>query len=201
MTVGVPEADVFAAADRVLERGQRPTVERVRLELGRGSPARVGHLLETWWDALAKRLAGQTRLPALPTTASATFTELWRVAMEEARAVALRELEGQRAAIDAERMQFHADRLRGEQHIHEADQARAAADTARQQVMERLEDLQRLTAQLERQAAEATDRQKSLETQLQAAERERRDLQERLAAQATAAAQARESAAEHVRTV
>lgn len=39
MAVGVPEADVFAAADRVLQRGDRPTVERVRLELGRGSPA------------------------------------------------------------------------------------------------------------------------------------------------------------------
>lgn len=41
MAIGVPETDVFAAADAVLERGERPTVERVRQELGRGSPARV----------------------------------------------------------------------------------------------------------------------------------------------------------------
>ena len=46
MAAGVPETAVFAAADRVLARGERPTVERVRVELGRGSPARIGQLLE-----------------------------------------------------------------------------------------------------------------------------------------------------------
>lgn len=34
MAVGVPEHDVFAAADAVLARGERPTVERVRSDLG-----------------------------------------------------------------------------------------------------------------------------------------------------------------------
>jgi hypothetical protein len=61
MAVGVPENDVFAAADTVLARGERPTVERVRLELGRGSPARVGALLDQWWEQLAGRLRGETR--------------------------------------------------------------------------------------------------------------------------------------------
>ncbi len=51
MAVGVPETEVFAAADAVLERGERPTVERVRQELGRGSPARVGALLDQWGNA------------------------------------------------------------------------------------------------------------------------------------------------------
>lgn len=59
MAVGVPENDVFAAADAVLARGERPTVERVRLELGRGSPARVGALLDQWWEQLAGRLRGE----------------------------------------------------------------------------------------------------------------------------------------------
>ncbi|MNG36411.1 hypothetical protein D3C84_1234310 [compost metagenome] len=57
MAVGVPEHDVFAAADAVLARGERPTVERIRLELGRGSPARVGGLLDQWWARLAERLS------------------------------------------------------------------------------------------------------------------------------------------------
>lgn len=47
--MGVPESDVFAAAGPVLGRGERPTVERVRLELGRGNPARVSGLLYQWW--------------------------------------------------------------------------------------------------------------------------------------------------------
>ena len=40
MASGVPEHEVWAAADAVLPRGERPTVERVRTELGRGSPPR-----------------------------------------------------------------------------------------------------------------------------------------------------------------
>ncbi len=45
MAVGGPENDVFAAADAVLARGERPTVERVRSELGaRQSGA-------GWWAA------------------------------------------------------------------------------------------------------------------------------------------------------
>ena len=40
MAVGVPENDVFAAADAVLARGEPPTVERVRLEPGSVTLAR-----------------------------------------------------------------------------------------------------------------------------------------------------------------
>ena len=71
MAVGVPENEVFAAADAVLARGERPTVERVRLELGRGSPARAGGLLDQLWRRLSERLSGETRLPALP-------SEVWQ---------------------------------------------------------------------------------------------------------------------------
>lgn len=201
MAVGVPEADVFAAADRVLERGERPTVERVRLELGRGSPARVGQLLEAWWDALAKRLAGETRLPALPTAASAAFTELWRVAMDEARAVAQREFDAQRAALDTERAQFEEARSQWSARVTEAERLQGEADVARSQALERLDDVQRLAAQLEQQAAAATERQKALETQLQTSERDRREMQEHLAAREAAATQEREVAAHHLRAV
>ncbi|MBK7145625.1 MAG: DNA-binding protein [Xanthomonadales bacterium] len=89
MAVGVPETEVFAAADRVLARGERPTVDRVRSELGRGSPARVGQILEQWWDALAKRLAGETALPELPPAVASAFRTLWQQAMTAATTVAL----------------------------------------------------------------------------------------------------------------
>ncbi|WP_269669722.1 DNA-binding protein [Pseudomonas putida] len=42
------------------------SVERVRLELGRGSPARVGSLLNIWRGLLAKRVQGETRMPGMP---------------------------------------------------------------------------------------------------------------------------------------
>lgn len=81
MAVGVPEHEVFAAADAVLARGERPTVERVRLELGRGSPARVGGLLDEWWGRLAQRLRGETRLPSLPVEVSQAFVAVWQQAI------------------------------------------------------------------------------------------------------------------------
>ncbi|BDU21591.1 DNA-binding protein [Dyella sp. GSA-30] len=94
MANGVPEHEVWAAADAVLARGERPTVERVRTELGRGSPARVGQLLEQWWEHLAQRLKGHALLPELPGEVAQAFAEAWRLALAHADTtaqVALRE--------------------------------------------------------------------------------------------------------------
>lgn len=79
MAVGVPENDVFAAADAVLGRGERPTVERVRLELGRGSPARVGALLDQWWErlALTGRRPVRPNTPVVPWVRSILSSAAW----------------------------------------------------------------------------------------------------------------------------
>jgi hypothetical protein len=67
---------VFAAADAALARGERPKVEHVRLEFERGSPARVGELLDQWWARLAERLSGEIYLPALPAEVSQAFVAI-----------------------------------------------------------------------------------------------------------------------------
>ena len=53
---GVQMEEVWAAADAVLALGERPTIERVRLQLGRGSPNTVGPMLDGWFGSLAGRL-------------------------------------------------------------------------------------------------------------------------------------------------
>lgn len=53
---GVQMDEVWAAADAVLTLGERPTIERVRQQLGRGSPNTVGPMLDGWYSGLAKRL-------------------------------------------------------------------------------------------------------------------------------------------------
>lgn len=53
---GVQEDEVWGAADAVLASGERPTIERVRQFLGRGSPNTVGPMLEAWYGSLAQRL-------------------------------------------------------------------------------------------------------------------------------------------------
>src|SRR5450830_1294542 len=103
MAVGVPENEVFAAADAVLARGERPTVERVRLELGRGSPARVGGLLDQWWEQLAERLRGETRLPGLPAELAQAFVVIWQQATTLAQGVLEQSLESQRQVLAGER--------------------------------------------------------------------------------------------------
>ncbi|TAM89131.1 MAG: DNA-binding protein [Candidimonas sp.] len=154
MAIGVPETEVFAAADRVLARGERPTVERVRAELGRGSPARVGQLLETWWESLAKRLAGEARLPELPPEVAAAFRAVWVSASEHATAGAQAALAQEQNALLAAQTSLTQERKIWEIAIAEAQgQARSAAQAC--EVAEtRLTDVQRLVEQQAGQLAE-----------------------------------------------
>lgn len=104
MAVGVPENEVFAAANAVLARGERPTVERVRLELGRGSPAPVGGLLDQWWEQLAGRLRGETRLPGLPTDVAQSFVAIWQQATLLAQGVVEQSLFDQRQVLERQEL-------------------------------------------------------------------------------------------------
>ncbi|WGK93349.1 DNA-binding protein [Pseudomonas migulae] len=150
MAVGVPENDVFAAADAVLARGERPTVERVRLELGRGSPARVGALLDQWWEQLAGRLRGETRLPGLPVEMAQAFMAIWQQAITLAQGVAEQALAGQRQVLNEEREALGALEARARLDVAQARQQAAEAVIARQSVEARLAALEQLLT--ERQA-------------------------------------------------
>lgn len=151
MAVGVPENEVFAAADAVLARGERPTVERVRLELGRGSPARVGALLDQWWERLAERLRGETRLPGLPAEVAQAFVAIWQQATTLAQGVVEHSLAAQREQLTAE---YERVAEVEEQARRDAAQARrqvAEAETARGNAETRLADLEKLLAQRQEQ--------------------------------------------------
>ncbi|MGH8077771.1 MAG: DNA-binding protein, partial [Lysobacter sp.] len=138
MPVGVPEGEVFAAADRVLARGERPTTERVRAELGRGSPARVGQLLEQWWDALSKRLAGESRLPELPAEVAAAFKSVWASASAHGRQDAEAALAERQAQLQAEQAVLNEARARDAAEIAIAEQLQREANLARAAVEARL---------------------------------------------------------------
>lgn len=59
MAVGVQQADVNLAAEELLKAGDRPTVEKIRQRLGRGSPNTVAPLLNKWFETLPGRLKGE----------------------------------------------------------------------------------------------------------------------------------------------
>ncbi|KPU59412.1 hypothetical protein AN403_3029 [Pseudomonas fluorescens] len=147
MAVGVPENEVFAAADAVLARGERPTVERVRLELGRGSPARVGGLLDQWWACLAVRLNGETRLPALPAEVSKAFVAVWQQAIHLAQGVAEQALAEQRQVLASERERVAAVEEQARQDAAQYRQQAGEALAGRQAAESRLADLELLLSQ------------------------------------------------------
>jgi hypothetical protein len=122
----VREEEVASAADGLLLEGDRPTVERVRQRLGRGSPNTIALFLDRWWAQLGARLRdmpGQ-ELPGVPSTVSAALVSLWSCAIDEARAllkdtlaaqaaeVANQQLalQDQTAALDRNRQEFERER-------------------------------------------------------------------------------------------
>ena len=71
---GITSSDVDRAADALLREGQRPTIEKVRAKIGRGSPNTINPLLDQWWSRLAGRLdAGPAALHRLPEPVGGEF--------------------------------------------------------------------------------------------------------------------------------
>lgn len=164
------EEDVREAADALLLEGGRPTVERVRARLGRGSPNTIALFLDRWWRDLGARLrdlSGQ-ELPAVPEPVASALLALWSRVIEEARAL----LKGSLADRDAE-----------------LEQRRAAIDTRvadldRAQVELALERsaLEQTVAIAQQQLAEANDRHWADQVRLEALERDSARLAEQLEA-------------------
>lgn len=86
---GITEDDVWKACDALLLEGARPTIERVRQRLGRGSPNTVSPMLETWFKHLGGRIAdpGAFATPAeVPETILQAAKHFWEAALSFTRA-------------------------------------------------------------------------------------------------------------------
>ena len=83
---GIRQSDVSHAADTLLRLGIRPTVEKVRTKLGRGSPNTINPMLDAWWKTLSARLdSGPAALHRLPETVAHVAEALWMQALDEGR--------------------------------------------------------------------------------------------------------------------
>ena len=99
---GVTAADVEGAADSLLRAGHRPTIDRIREKLGKGSPNTINPLLDTWWKRLSARLdSGPAALHRLPESVAHVAEALWMQALDEGRRRAQLEFKStQRAATE-----------------------------------------------------------------------------------------------------
>lgn len=100
MTRGITGNEVLEAADALLSRGERPTIERVRQELGRGSPNTVNKHLDAWWSSLAARMQGRGDA-ALPAALLELCGRLYSGVREQAQAEAQATLSAGQAALKA----------------------------------------------------------------------------------------------------
>lgn len=172
MAKGVPETDVFKAADAVLARGERPTVERVRAELGRGSPARVGQLLEQWWEHLAQRLKGYALLPELPGEVAQAYTETWRLALVHAEASARAALAEDQNTLFAAQTTLTQERKLWEIALAEAQVNVAESAAQRTQAEAQLRERQALADELDAQRTDLLQQRDRLQAQLKAQQTE-----------------------------
>jgi len=83
----IAQTDVFRAADELLLEGHRPTIDRVRMRLGRGSPNTINDHLDAWWARLGARLRDVPgrEFPQLPERVAASLQQLWNDALEGAQ--------------------------------------------------------------------------------------------------------------------
>lgn len=143
--------DVFQTADALLVDGHRPTIDRVRMKLGRGSPNTINEHLDAWWSNLGARLRdlpGQV-LPGLPEAVTTSLLQLWNLAVRESHQ-ALRDSLDQRetafATTAAELNQRAAAIAERERALQES---RAALESALGAAQSHLEENQRRGQQLE----------------------------------------------------
>lgn len=109
MATGITEKDVWQAADALLLEGARPTIERVRQKIGRGSPNTVQPHLDTWFKGLGARIRDPGAFSASsdvpdPVTQAAKY--FWDVARAEAGALIETQMATERAAIERARAEL-----------------------------------------------------------------------------------------------
>ncbi|WP_454733300.1 MULTISPECIES: DNA-binding protein [Cupriavidus] len=166
----ITREDVWQAADALLLAGQRPTIERIRLHLGRGSPNTVSPHLDAWFAGLGARLQDPQAFAApasLPDPVNQAARYLWEAAQAEARAAAAAGFADREAALQAAEQTLETERgaLAQERAVLEA--RLQAADSA--------------LAELARARDEAGERAARAESQLQAREADNAALRDRLA--------------------
>ncbi len=143
MARGITENDVFTACDSLLLAGERPTIERVRQKIGRGSPNTVSPMLDAWFKGLGRRLQDPGAFapaPDVPGPVLQAAQHFWEVSQTEAR-----------RDVDARVATGLAD---AEASVEDAMRAVAAAESSAESAAARIESLEGERA-LERAALDA----------------------------------------------
>ncbi len=146
---------MWAAADALISEGLKPTIERVRHKIGRGSPNTVSPMLEAWFATLASRLGvdnhSKEDLP-IPLTLKQGLEKLWEMALVAGKEEADKQIAQANLDLSLEKvaLQVREDELFQQQKILAARQesledALFAAVNKAEDLASRLNQMQLLT--------------------------------------------------------
>lgn len=156
---GVPQKEIYAAADRITARGERPSVAAVRAELGdRGSNSTILRHLQEWWDChSAAKVEPALAIPeplakAIKDALDSTWAVASKIAADEiatARQTALKrnehlEIQFRDAVGTIDQLEATIDGLQAD-----LESTRSQLDTARDQLLARQSELSALRSQME----------------------------------------------------
>lgn len=202
MARGITESDVHTAADELVGKGERPTVERIRAHLGTGSPNTVTRWLETWWDRLGKRL--QPRRPdfeGAPAVLADLAGQWWELALTHAREAALREFAETERSLATQRETLDAKSRLVADELSQMRSERASAIAGERIASTQAAELERLVDQLHLQISELTEQRDLGLRRADRAEAARQHLDARLHETLETAKAEREDWTEYVRSV
>lgn len=184
-TRSVQKEDVWQAADALLLEGKRPTIERVRQKIGRGSPNTVSPMLEAWFATLGPRLGaggGGNALADNPDGATANglppalvqaLQQVWEQVQAQATQAAdgllepVREdLQAQQQALEDAQQALEQERSLMAQQRATTEQALAVAHAQIKMQSGRLADLEQAGRQKDQFAATQQQRLQALEQEL-----------------------------------
>ena len=155
---GVQEADVWAAADALLAEGQKPTIEKVRMHMGRGSPNTVAPMLDAWFSTLGARLGlnqqTQDLRSAVPNEVLEAAQAVWGHALQHAQVAAEHNLQVREAAALQAQVDVQAQQARLQQREEALLQQKNAMDAALQLAQAQREDLSRRLDEMQQQLSE-----------------------------------------------
>lgn len=202
MARGINETDVHTAADELVAKGERPTVERIRAHLGTGSPNTVTRWLETWWNRLGKRLQpARSDVEDAPAVLAELAGQWWELALKHAQEAARRELASSEQALAAEREALKASSRIATEELTRMRAARDVAITGERIATTQAAELQHLVDQLHLQISELAEQRDLERRRADRTETARQQLDARLHEALETAKSERENWTEYVRSV
>jgi len=182
-TRGVQQEEVWAAADALIAAGERPTIERVRLKIGRGSPNTVSPMLESWFATLAPRLgvtAASGSRPAeegAPKELRQALDGVWAAAVAAAREKAERALAPERDRLVQQDRELEVAR----EELAQREAALSERGVALEHALELVKSqLRNQAAQLEKAGRDLDQARSSLATLVQERDADRSQFAEQL---------------------